>query len=246
MEAGAEIMNTASALSVLDWWQEAGVDVMIDEVPRNWLAERSRPVARAVAAVPAPQVPAARTAMPETIEAFRNWLASHGALPDDSPVDRRVLPEGPEGGMVMILVDMPEAADAEAERLLSDETGQLLDRMLAAVGQDRGTAYLGSIALARPAGGRIDPAHHKALGRLARRHAALVHPRRLLLMGQATCQAVLGMDLPAARGQTHIINDNGVEIEAVATFAPRFLIQNPARKADAWKDLRLLTKGLEH
>lgn len=243
MEAGADIMNAAGALSVLDWWQNAGVDTMVDEEPRNWLAEKAQP------AVARPPVTAAEPRIrstPATLAAFREWLATQDLLPDGSRPGNRVMPEGSPASGLMIMIDMPEASDRQNRALLSDETGRLLERMLATIGRSRKDAYLSSLSLERPAGARLDDSNLGALGRLARRHIGLAAPRRVLVMGEAACRAVLGKDIAPARQQIHKIEIENMTIEAVATFAPRFLIQNPARKADAWKDLRLLIKGLEH
>lgn len=243
MDAGANIMNAAGALSVLDWWQMAGVDIEIDEAPRNWLAEKRR---EGPIVAPALQPSETETSPePQSLLSFQKWLASSEQLPDGSVAHRRIMPAGTANANFMILVDMPELADTGSGELLSDETGRLIQNMLAAVGHKRDSIYLASLTLERPPGARIDPAALNAMGRLAHRHIALAAPGRVLVMGEAACKAVLGKEVAPARGTIHHIKIEDIVIEAVVTFAPRFLIQNPARKADAWKDLRLLTKGFQ-
>jgi DNA polymerase len=61
-------------------------------------------------------------------------------------------------------------------------------------------------------------------------------PKRLLLLGDGPCVALLGKRLTEARGHVHKIEG----VRSVATFHPRQLIQNSANKAYAWKDLLLL------
>lgn len=241
MLAGDDMLDVTSALSALDWWRAAGVDVPVGDAPRNWLAE---PPAGAPAHAPAPPRPA-KPAIPATLAEFRAWAETAPSLPDGSLPGRRLLAEGDAAANLMIMIDMPEPADGAAGRLLSDETGRLLDRMLAAIGRDRDSVYLASLCLARPAGGRIDAAALPAIGEIGRRHIALAAPKRLLLMGPATSRAILGTELVEIRGKLRIINHEGANVETVASFAPRFLIQNPARKADVWKDLRLLIGGIE-
>jgi uracil-DNA glycosylase family 4 len=238
MEAGDDILDIPSALSVLGWWRDAGVDTTVADSPRNWLAEP-------MGGAPAPVAPKpAAVERPATLAALRAWMESAPALPDGSLPGRRLLAEGDPASNLMILIDMPEPADGAAGRLLSDDTGRLLDRMLAAIGRDRGSIYLASLCLARPAGGRIDPAGLAAIADIARQHVTLAAPKRLLLMGQAVSRAILATELVEIRGELRIVNHGGVSVEAVASFAPRFLIQNPARKADAWRDLRVLTGGI--
>lgn len=240
MHAGDDILDIPSALSVLAWWREAGVDTPVDDTPRNWLAEPANSTPARAAAASAPPKPAP----PATLAAFRTWIEAAPTLPDGSLPGRRLLAEGDAASNLMILIDMPEPADGAAGRLLSDDTGRLLDRILAAIGRDRASIYLASLCHARPAGGRIDPATLPEIAEIARRHVALAAPKRLLLMGQSASRAILGTELVEIRGQLRNVNHGGTSVEAVASFAPRFLIQNPARKADTWRDLRLLTGGI--
>ncbi len=239
MRVGDDILNIPGALSVLDWWREAGVDVAIADAPRNWLIEPA-------AGAPAPAAPQpVQAPIPTTLAAFRSWIESESSLPDGSRPGHRLLAEGDPASNLMILIDMPEPQDGAAGRLLSDETGRLFDRMLAAIGRDRASIYLASLYLTRPVGARIDPAVLRDMAEIARRHIALAAPKRLLLMGQAASRAILGTELVEIRGKLRIINHGGANVETIASFAPRFLIQNPTRKADVWKDLRLLTGGIE-
>ena len=241
------MLDSARALSVLDWWIGAGVDTSIEEVPRNWLAE---PRTVAAASPPAALATPAPATLPVTLAGFHAWLAESETLPDGSRQGRRILPSGDATGGIMIMIDMPEPADQAAAMLLSEESGRLFDRMLAAIGRDRSSVYLTALCLERPMGGRVDDAAMRRLGEIARHHIALAAPKRVLLMGQAVNRAVLGVELVNARQKLHNLNHDGAtvdatKVQAVATFAPRFLIQSPARKADAWKDLRLLIGGIE-
>lgn len=241
MEAGAEILDAHGAASVLDWWREAGVDVAIAEEPRNWLAE---PRAQSGPAQTASAAPAA-AALPLTLSGFHAWLETVDSLPDGSISGQRILPQGDPASGLMVMIDMPESADSAGAPLLSDETGRLFDRMLGAIGRDRASIYFASLCFGRPAGGRIDSTALESLTALAKHHIALAAPKRLLLMGQAVSRAVLGAELVQARGKLHHINHEGAKVEAIASFAPRFLIQNPARKGDSWQDLRMLIGGMD-
>lgn len=237
MHAGAEILDRSAALSALAWWKEAGVDMLADEAPRAWLLEKR---GGSVAAPPALQAaPAAPPA--DTIEAFADWIEAAETLPDGSAKGRRFRAEGDPASDIMIMIDAPEAADVAPGPLLSDDSGRLFDRMLAAIGLSRASVYLASFCFARPLGRQVDA---EGLAALARRHIMLARPKRVLLLGQSVNRSLLGTELVRARGELHFVNHDGGKTAAVASFAPRFLIQNPARKADAWRDLRLLIEGL--
>lgn len=222
----------SGALSVLGWWQEAGVDILVDERPRDWL----KPAARA--AVAAPPIAVVPDTLPATIAAMHARLAEPGLI--SNALGRPLAPEGNVEAGLMLLVDMPDAGDAEADQLVSGEAGRLLDRMLGAIGRDRGAIYLAPLAPARPAGGRIAPADMAELARLALQHVALVRPKLLLVLGDAAASAVLGRPLAEARGRVQEIDHKGAKVGVVASFHPRYLLRDQGAKAKAWADLRLL------
>jgi DNA polymerase len=149
-----------------------------------------------------------------------------------------VLPAGDPQSDLMILIDAPDAGE-----LMGGELGALFDKMLAAIGRDRGSIWLAPFATVRPVG-RVPQRDFKRLADIARHHIGLVAPKRLLIMGDAPSRALLGTEVVSARGQTHSLNLDGVTVEAVATHHPRLLNDRQTAKAQAWKDLQLLMKGL--
>lgn len=231
----AETINGAGAeaLSLLGWWQLAGVDVLVDEAPRDWLQAPARPAIAEAAAAPA------LDAQPASIAAMHHWLAT-AAMPGESAP--RLAPAGDPAAPLMILVDMPEPQDSAEGRLVDGDAGRLLDRMLAAIGLARDAIYLSPLAPARPAAGRIDAANETALAAAARAHVAIAKPKYLLLLGDAPTRALLGTGFAQARGRLHGINQEATRI--IASFPPRLLLRQPALKAEAWKDLRMLAEEL--
>ncbi len=218
------------ALSALDWWREAGVDSLVDEKPRDWLHTPAKPQPSA----PAPD------ALPATLAGFHVWLRETDRLPGAPAA--RILPAGDPASGLMLLADMPEAPDADAGSLFTGEIGRLFDRMLAAIGRDRASIYLATMAPIRQTPRDLETPD---MVRMARHHVALAAPRLLLLLGNAPSRAILGMDFPQARGRLHEFNHDGTTVTAIVTFHPRLLIQQPARKADAWADLQMLLSGLK-
>ena len=82
----------------------------------------------------------------------------------------------------------------------------------------------------------MSPADREACAEIARKHIALVKPKRLLLLGDGPALALIGKPLVQARGHVHKIEG----VRSVATFHPRALINQPSNKSLAWKDLLLL------
>ncbi|MBY0521733.1 MAG: uracil-DNA glycosylase [Sphingomonas sp.] len=237
--------------SALDWWHDAGVDALVDEVPRDWLAplpsaepaSQTQPTTSRQAA----PAPAARSFdFPDTLPAFEAWRLSDAA-PDSGWPGQRIGAQGaaadgsaPE---LMIAIEMPERADDESGLLLSGPAGRLFDRMLAAIGRDRQSVYLVPMCVARPSSGRLPAEDEPALAAALRHQLALAAPQRLLVIGNAASRALLGLEIQTARGRIHHVNHPGGMVAGVASFHPRLLLERPAAKPEAWKDLQLLIRG---
>ena len=255
----------ALAASTLDWWRDAGVDTLVDDLPRDWFAGPVAPTmaisasvqafadaaplapAGAGAGAGAGAAPVAVAALPAALDAFLAWRSGPDA-PETGWSGISIAASGPVDAAVMVLVDCPDREDGPAATMLSGAPGRLFDRMLAAIGLSRDTVHLASVCARRPATGRVDPVIEARLADIARHHIALVAPRRLLLLGNAASRAILGTDAASARGGLRRLNHDGAQIaidtEIVASFHPRFLIEKPALKAEAWKDLQMLIGGM--
>ena len=171
---------------------------------------------------------------------FVEWLLTDTSTLRNYPARRRLPPHGDPASGLMIVTDFPEAGDDAAAQLLTGEVGALFDRMLAALGRDRGSIYLATVAPARPATGMLDAASVKVLSPALMRHIELVQPRKLWLMGTAASTAVLGMPESIAAGRSHSVNQNGATIDAIATVHPRVLLRQPKAKAAVWSDMMRL------
>jgi len=232
----------SSAASALDWWQDAGVDVLVEDAPRDWLAEpMAAPVAFTALPPAAPvHVPAA---LPDTLADFIAWRLGD-AVPEVEWRGVSIAASGPADADVMVLVDCPDKDDGAAGMLMTGQTGALFDRMLAAIGLSRETIHLAAVCARRPVAGRMPREVEARLAEISRHHIGLVAPKRLLLLGNAASRAILGAEMPGTRGSLHPFNHRRGETGVVASFHPRFLIEKPAAKAEAWKDLQLLMGGV--
>jgi DNA polymerase len=240
MGADQNIDLRASIASALEWWHDVGVDCEIDDAPRDWLARI--PVAEKMPGVVA-DAPLAAPKLPETLAEFVSWR-SGSDIPEAGWPGRALPTQGDIASGLMIVVDMPDREDDAAGGLLAGAAGRLFDRMLAAIGRDRQSVYLTALAVKRPPAARVTEDVAQSLEALLRHHVALAAPKRLLALGNAASRAITGMDVADARGGLRGVNYEGGTVEVVASFHPRFLLERPAAKADAWRDLQLLIEGL--
>lgn len=234
------------AAAALHWWHEAGVDVLVEDAPRDWFAT---PAATAPSPLPSAAVPPAAVtappapqALPATLEAFLAWRGG-ADVPEAGWPGGWVTAAGPATAEVMVLLDCPDRGD-EHDGLLSGAAGRLFDRMMAAIGLTREAVHLATVCAKRPTAGRTPADHEARLAQIATHHIGLVAPKRLLLMGNAASRAILGTETRVARERLHRINHAGGQAGVVASYHPRFLLDKPAAKAGAWADLQLLMKEM--
>lgn len=228
-------MADSVAMSALDWWAEAGVDTLADDSPRDWLAATAN-AATTAQIIPILPTPAAAVTLPETLAAMRALLLSDAAIP--GPANARIDAAGDPASGVAVVVDMPEADDRASGSLLSGEVGALFDRMLGAIKLDRTQLYLIPFSPARPTTGRLSEAHIKALKPLLLHHLALAAPKKLLLLGDAPVQALLGQPAAKARDARHAVSIGGADLPAVATIHPRLVAMKREWRPLIWADLQ--------
>jgi DNA polymerase len=225
-------IDGAEALSALQWWLDAGVDVLVGDRPRNWLGEMAhrQPEVHPEPAAPAP----ARTEVPQTLALFREWLASS---PDEPGArSKPVRPQGQESAEVMLIAEPPGREEAQAGSPIAGEAAALAERMLAAIRLSPAQAYFANLHCFYSPGAKPARDQLQRWAELTRRHVALAKPKRLLLLGDLPARALLGKTLAEARGHVHQVEG----IRAVVTFHPRFLLDQPSSKRRAWEDLLLL------
>lgn len=229
--------------AALRWWEDMGVDLLVEDDPQPWLgraavAEVAAPAAARVAEKPAP------AALPDTLDALVAWISSDADIPEAGPSARRLAPFGTPGARIAIVTDIPENGDAEAGALLSGEVGALFDRMLAAIGLDRASVYCFPLCPGRPPTGRVSAEALARLADIAKHHLALAKPERVWLLGQATSRALLGMDASVLDKKDQNINHAHGTVPCIASLPPRMLLQSPQRKAAVWADMQALIGGM--
>src|SRR5437762_5064102 len=181
-----EPIGIAEARSALAWWLESGVDVAVQDAPRDWLKPappREKPVAE--------PAPVSNVAEPDsnTLAELQQWLATSAHVPLASVSSRRILPHRPENAPVMLLSDSPALEDADSGQPIGGDSWALATRMLYAIGISADEAYSASLSWMHAPGSRISDTDRAALAEVARRHIRLAAPQRLILFGDGPCLA---------------------------------------------------------
>lgn len=220
------------AASALDWWAEVGVDALVADDPRDWLAPPAR---QAVASPAAAAVPVA--AGPADYAGFWDWRLGAGA-PESGWGAALLAPEGPRDADLLVLIDQPGA-----ESMIGGAEGAMLDRILTAIGRTRRDVLIAGLAMAPPPADTLPAAALPALAAATRRLLALAPAATALIVGHTTSRALLEPDgAPVPRG-LHGINCDGRELQVLAIAHPRFMMKHPQVKRDTWRCLQTLLGG---
>ncbi|WP_150291376.1 uracil-DNA glycosylase family protein [Sphingobium estronivorans] len=233
---GSLLENEAeTADAYLAWWNLAGVDCAVGEMPTNWLRPAPAQIQPLDAAPESPDQP-----RPQSFDAFLTWLAEDAGQPERRWPGAPIVPTGPVNAPLMIVTDMPDPADIGTGRLLADRAGELFDAMLRAIGLTRQEVHLASLLLSRPPGGMVEASDLTAAAARMRTHVMLAAPQRLLLLGDRTIRALMSQD----EHRLPIFNHDGGTMPAFATFHPRLLLGQPAAKAECWRILQSLVEEM--
>jgi DNA polymerase len=128
--------------------------------------------------------------------------------------------------------------------------GQLLDKMIEAMGWTRGSVYIANTTKCRPPNNR-NPQPDELAQCMPFLHAQIraIAPRIIVALGRPASNQLLGTDAPisALRGRFHDYaraTTDGVSLKIMPTFHPAYLLRDPDKKRAAWSDLKLVMAEL--
>ncbi len=257
--------DDAQALAwLLRWYAEMGVDVAVDAHPHDRFAElvAEKPRPAAASREPMPRVPqisappalaadaAAQSAAEaayaaKTLEELRAGLLAFEGCALKATATQLVFADGNPNADIMIVGEAPGADEDRQGLPFVGRAGQLLDKMLAAVGLDRRHVYIANVVPWRPPGNRTPtPLETSACLPFMRRQIELVHPKILVCLGAAATQTLLGIKdgIMRIRGRWYEYDVAGTKIPAIAMLHPAYLLRQPSHKKFAWQDMRELAK----
>ena len=142
----------------------------------------------------------------------------------------------------MLVGEAPGADEDRQGKPFVGVSGQLLDRMLSAIGLDRTSVYYPLVIPWRPPANRTPSAAELAACLpFVQRHIALVNPQVLVLVGGISAKALLdtteGIMRLRGRWRTYRTPDMAADIPVLPTYHPAYLLRQPSQKRDSWRDL---------
>ncbi len=119
--------------------------------------------------------------------------------------------------------------------------GQLLTKMIEAMGYSRDDVYICNVVKCRPPGNRNpEPDEVEACEPFLRAQLAAVQPKAIVALGKFAAQTLLRDSTPITRMRGQWREYQGIQL--MPTFHPAYLLRNPAEKRKAWEDLQQVMK----
>ncbi|HEX3406601.1 MAG TPA: uracil-DNA glycosylase [Caulobacteraceae bacterium] len=259
--------------SLLAFWAEAGVDVTYGETPNDRMAaglEALKPrlaaapiAARKTSAAPSGSPPRAPGVDPAAVASARDAAVAAGDLEalqaaiaayEGCDLKRQgarqaVFARGDPDAAVMVIGEGPGAEEDLQGAPFVGRAGKLLDKMLAAAGLE-GRVFITNTVFWRPPGNRTPtPAEQAACAPFLERAIELVQPKMLMLAGGASAKHMLSTPdgILSLRGRWFEWRsaDGTLELPALPTLHPAFLLRQSAAKKKAWEDLMMLVERLD-
>jgi DNA polymerase len=148
----------------------------------------------------------------------------------------------PAAELVFVGEGPGEDEDRQGEPFVG-RAGQLLTRMIEAMGFARGDVYIANVVKCRPPGNRNpEPDEIEACEPFLRAQLAAIHPRIIVALGKFAAQTLLRDATPISRLRGRWATYEGVKL--MPTFHPAYLLRSPDEKKKAWEDLQLVMKDL--
>ncbi len=248
--------NAKPIVDVLAWYEAMGVDAAVADEPFDSFAAALPPGRRIEAgarsrsmATPSPLSGRRLGGEAATLAELEALVAAFDGCALKRTAKSLCFKRGSDTARIMLIGEAPGRDEDLQGRPFVGRAGQLLDRMLAAIGLDEADVYITNTVYWRPPGNRTpSPEEIQACAPFLARQIELLSPRMLVLLGGAAAKTLLGVSegIMRLRGKWLTYNCAVGDVPALATLHPAFLLRQPEQKRLAWRDLMLLKAALEN
>ncbi|WP_428644343.1 uracil-DNA glycosylase [Roseibium sp.] len=159
-----------------------------------------------------------------------------------------VFADGNPSAKLMFVGEAPGRDEDLQGKPFVGRSGQLLDRMLEAIGLDRSAAYIANVVPWRPPGNRTPtPQETEICKPFIKRQVELVNPDVLVFLGAASAKTLLGVQdgIRKMRGRWMTYPVGGRDVAAIATYHPAYLLRSPLEKRLSWRDFLAIRQKLQ-
>lgn len=226
--------------SLLSFYEENGVGFKVKGQEKDLISDEVQP-----------QQSQQSLSIPDqckTLEELKSALQNFDGCLLKATAINLVFGEGNPHSDLMLVGEAPGAEEDIQGRPFVGQSGQLLDKVLKAIGITRDNCYIANIIPWRPPANRPPTTEEIAACQpFIERHIQLVKPKVLVFLGGVAAKTLLGRSegITKLRGQIFpYLLGEGTKISAIATYHPAFLLRSPGQKASVWRDFLQVKKLL--
>lgn len=244
-----KLLGLHQAFGIADYPRSSGLEHFLLS-PSPSPPNLASPVSKAPPIVPQPRpcpdlpttCPAA-TGAGQTLAEIEADLGHCQHCPSVKTNPRRVFGAGNPKAALFIVGDFPSPEDEVAGTPFSGAAGELLAKMLGAIGLSLADVYLSTVVKCQPTGNEDPtPEQIKTCLPYLFRQIACISPKVICTMGQLAAQALLQTKTPLVRLRGNFHDCQGTPL--MPTFHPAFLLRHQEMKKATWIDLQLLQAKL--
>jgi uracil-DNA glycosylase family 4 len=154
-----------------------------------------------------------------------------------------VFGEGSAHARLVFVGEGPGRDEDLSGRPFVGAAGQLLDKIIAAIGLKRDEVYICNVVKCRPPNNRTPREDECDIcGSFVKKQLAIIHPEVVVPLGGTAAKFLLGVDRPVGslRGNFHKIDD----LSFMPTYHPSYLLRSPQAKRPVWEDMQMVAVAL--
>ena len=150
---------------------------------------------------------------------------------------------GSPGADLMFVGEAPGAEEDAQGMPFVGKSGQLLTKIIEAIGLERENVYIANVIKCRPPQNRNPkPDEIETCEPFLFQQIDLIKPKVIVTLGKFAAQCLLRSEEPISRLRGRIFDYRGAKL--IPTFHPAYLLRNPSSKRDVWEDMKLVKKLL--
>jgi uracil-DNA glycosylase family 4 len=192
--------------------------------------------------------PLDQVAIPDSTESLQDIWTDIGACKRCPLWEGRtqvVNSEGNHKARLMFVGEAPGADEDAQGRPFVGRAGQLLNKMMEAIGIKRQDVMIGNINRCRPPQNRTPTLSEATICRpFLHREIAAIRPEVVVVLGNTAVKNLLEAKEGITRIRGRFQNYKGIKV--MPTFHPAYLLRDPSKKRDAWEDLKIVKAHLEN
>jgi DNA polymerase len=143
---------------------------------------------------------------------------------------------------VVIVGESPGAPDADSEKPFMGPVGELLTKILAAIGLKRDECYLTNVVKFISAGDEITNDILKFFTPFLHREMLSINPKVIISLGNTPTKALLNTKKSITQMRGDFVDYNGIKL--MPTFNPAYILRDPSKKREVWEDMKLIRNFL--